>query len=111
MSEKGKGVIAYLLGWLGGLIILYGVKETTRDTRFHAALSIVISLAYIFISVIYGFSPLTIPFFSTLLYILYALGIIFGIVRVVKEQDPELPVVGPIAKNIFGKKIEEEKGE
>ena len=37
----------------------------------------------------------------------YIIGIIMGIVKANKEEDPELPVVGGIAKSIFGKKIEE----
>jgi len=33
--------------------------------------------------------------------------IVMGIVKACKEEDPELPVVGNLAKNIFGKKIDE----
>lgn len=48
-----------------------------------------------------------IPFFSTLLYGLYVVLIIIGIVKSNNEDDPELPVVWQIAKSIFDKKIEE----
>ena len=27
MSEKGKGVLAYIFTWIGGLIVLYGMKD------------------------------------------------------------------------------------
>ena len=35
------------------------------------------------------------------------LNIIFGIVKANKEEDPELPVIGGLAKSIFGKQIGE----
>ena len=47
------------------------------------------------------------PFFKTFIYGLYIVLIIIGIVKANKDEDPELPVVGNIAKSIFGKKIDE----
>lgn len=107
MSEKGKCILAYLFGWLGGLIILFAIKDNSRNTKFHAAQSIVLSVGYFLITIIYGFLPITIPFFSMALNIIYILGIIFGIVKANKEEDPELPLIGGITKSIFGKKIEQ----
>lgn len=108
MNEKGKCILAYLFGWLGGLIVLYAVKDNQRNTKFHAAQSIVLSVIYYAISIIYNFIPFTIPFFSTILSGLYLAGFIWGIVKACKEgEDPELPLIGEITKSIFGKKIEE----
>lgn len=107
MNEKTKAILAYLFGWLGGLIVLFVAKDNTRNTKFHAAQAITLSVAYFAISLIYSFIPVTIPFFSTLLWAVYIIGIIMGIVKANKEEDPELPVIGRIAKSIFGKKIEE----
>ena len=47
------------------------------------------------------------PFFKTFIYGLYIVLIIIGIVKANKDEDPELPVVGSIAKSIFGKQIGE----
>lgn len=107
MSEKAKAIIAYLFGWIGGLIVLIGMKDSERNTKIHAAQSIVISLGYWLLTVAYRFIPVTIPFFTTALWIIYVLAIIMGIVRANNEQDPELPVIGNIAKSIFGKTIDE----
>lgn len=106
MNEKGKVIIAYLFGWLGGLIVLFGMKDNERNTKFHAAQAITLSVGYVLISTIYSNIPITIPFFSTALWIIYILGIIMGISKANKNEDPELPVIGGIAKSIFGKKIE-----
>lgn len=107
MSEKGKCILAYLLGWIGGLIVLFAMKDNTRNTKFHAAQAITLSLGYFIISTIYTLLPITIPFFSTALWIIYIIGIIMGIAKANKDEDPELPVIGGIAKSIFSKKIEE----
>ena len=106
MSEKAKSILSYIFGWIGGLIILFAIKDNERNTRFHAAQAIVLSLGYMLISVIYSNIPVVIPFFSTALWAIYIVGIIMGIVKANKEEDPELPVVGGITKSIFGKKIE-----
>ncbi len=108
MSEKGKCILAYLLGWVGGLIVLYALKDNTRNTKLHAAQAITLSLGYIIINTAYSFIPITIPFFGTALSVVYVVGLIMGIVKANKEEeDPELPVIGNLAKSIFGKKIEE----
>ena len=107
MSEKGKCILAYVLGWLGGLIVLFGMKDNTRNTKFHAAQAITLSVAYFVVTMVYSFIPVTIPFFSTAVWIIYILGIIMGIVKANKDEEPELPVIGGITKSIFGKKIEE----
>jgi len=107
MSEKAKSIVAYVFGWIGGLIVLFGMKDNEKNTKFHAAQAVVLSVGYFLIDLAYGFLPITIPFFSTALWAIYIIGIIMGIVKANKEEDPELPVVGGIAKSIFGKKIEE----
>ena len=91
MSEKGKCILAYVFTWIGGLIVLFGMKDNERNTKIHAAQAIVIGIGYMIIVFAYR----------------YAVLVIIGIVKANKEEDPELPVVGPIAKSIFGKKIEE----
>lgn len=106
MNEKGKAILAYIFGWLGGLIVLFAIKDNERNTKIHAAQSIVIGFGYMIISMIYRFIPITIPFFSTILWGIYAIAIIVGIVNAAKEQEPEIPVIGDVAKSIFGKTIE-----
>lgn len=107
MSEKGKAILAYVFTWIGGLIVLYGMKDNERNTKLHAAQAIVIGIAYMLIVLIYNNLPIYIPFFSRILYGLYAVCVIVGIVKANKEDDPEIPVIGGIAMSIFGKKIDE----
>ena len=107
MSEKGKAILAYVFTWIGGLIVLFGMKDNERNTKIHAAQAIVIGIGYMIIYTIYRIIPIYIPFFSTIIYGLYVVLVIIGIVKANKEEEPELPVVGGIAMSIFGKKIDE----
>lgn len=107
MSEKGKAILAYIFTWIGGLIVLFGIKDNTRNTKVHAAQAIVIGVGYMLIYAIYRIIPVYIPFFSTIVYGLYLVLVIIGIVKANKEEDPELPVIGKVAMSIFGKKIDE----
>ena len=107
MSEKAKAILAYVFGWLGGLIVLFAIKENEKNTRFHAAQSIVLSAGYVILSTVYGYLPFRIPFFTTALWVIYIVGIIMGIDKGNKEEDTELPVIGGVAKSIFGKQIGE----
>ncbi len=106
MSEKAKCVIAYIFGWIGGLIVLFAVKDSERNTRFHAAQAIVISVAYFIISIAYSLIPITIPFFGTALWVVEIVLIVMGIVKANQGGEPELPVIGSLTKSIFGKVID-----
>lgn len=50
--------------------------------------------------------PVYIPFFTRIIYALYIILAIFGIIKACKEENPELPIIGKIAMSIFGKKID-----
>lgn len=105
MTDKTKGVLAYIFSFIGGLIFLLS-KDSSKNVKMHAAQSIVIFLGYLILTIIYNLLPY-IPMLSTAIYVVYIVAIIFGIVKVCKEEDPELPVIGEVAKQIFGKQIGE----
>lgn len=106
MSEKAKCILSYLLGWVGGLVVLFAMKDNEKNTKFHAAQAVTLSAGYFLINLLYGYLPFSIPFFSTALWGIYIVGIIMGIAKANKEEEPELPVIGGVAKSIFGKQIE-----
>ena len=103
--DKGKCVLAYIFSWLGGLIVLYGLKDNERNTKYHAAQAIVLGLGYMILAVIINFLP--VPFLGTILGIVYLVAIVFGIIKVCNGDDPELPIIGQLAQSMFSKKIEE----
>ena len=62
MSEKGKAILAYVFTWIGGLIVLFGMKDSQRNTKIHAAQAIIIGVGYMLIYAIYRIIPVYIPF-------------------------------------------------
>ena len=106
MSEKGKAILAYVFGWIGGLIVLFAMKDNERNTKFHAAQAITLSVGYFLATLVYSWIPITIPFFSTAIWAVYIIGIIMGISKANKDEDPELPGIGGLVKSIFSKQID-----
>lgn len=106
MTDKSKGILCYIFSIIAGLIFLFS-KDSSRNVKMHAAQAITIWALYMIVSIAYSIIPITIPFFSTILYVLYIVAVIMGIVKACKEEDPELPLIGELTKKIFGKKIEE----
>ena len=114
MDRKGKGILAYLLGWLGGLIVLYEFKDNNRKDVFHACQAITLSVSEIVLSIAVGFVGGIIAFatgisfglLSYVVYILYVVLLILGIVKVCNDEpDPKLPVIGDLTEKIFAKQI------
>ena len=116
MDRKGRGLLAYLLGWLGGVIVLFGFKDNDRKTTFHACQAITLSLSQyvvvLAISIISGIMAATIGigigFLSGIINILYIVLLIMGIVKAWNDEpDPKLPVIGDLTEKFFSKKINE----
>ncbi len=105
-NEKTKSVLAYIFGIIGGVIVLV-MKDTEKNTKIHAAQSITIFLAYYIIKFVYNFIPFGIPYFKYILSALYLIAIIVGIVKACNEDEPDIPIIGDIAKSIFKKQIED----
>lgn len=105
-NDKTKSILGYII-FICALIFLLQ-KDSSREVKFHCAQSIVIAIGYIIISFVLGFiAGITgIGFFTLLPWVAYIIFIILGIVKANSGEDPELPVIGNIAKSIFGKQIE-----
>ena len=111
MDRKGKGLLSYLLGWVGGLIVLFGMKDNDRKTAFHACQAITLSLAELVLAFAFGFMGAFVTaagYLSSLVSIAYLVFMIMGIVKAVNDEpDPKLPIIGDLTESIFSKKINE----
>jgi uncharacterized membrane protein len=84
MSDKKlKIVLAYLLGWITGLIMLLVEKED-NEVRKHAAQSLIIFGSIFLISITLGILNFFLPFFFLLDYVIQLLGLILWIYLIVK---------------------------
>ena len=55
MDDKGKGIIAYVFGLIGGLIVLLAFKkDNNKKTTIHACQSITISIAVLAVNIAYN---------------------------------------------------------
>lgn len=114
LDPQLAGLLCYILGLITGLIF-YLIEKTNQTVRFHAAQSIVFSIAWIVIWVVLGIVGLVLGQIS------YALGNVFGIVSLlvwlglfivwivllVKGYSGEkwkLPVLGDIAERMAASK-------
>lgn len=100
MEQKVRGLLAYLFGWIGGLVILVALKDNEKQTKFNACQSIVISAGGCIIGIILSFIPF-IGFIGYLVNILTFALLIFGMVRAYQEEDFEVPVISDLTRSIF----------
>ena len=122
MTDKGRGILAYLLSWVGGLIVLYGMPDSKKKERIHGAQSIIAGLAFMIafiitsiiassmntITYLYGGGYIPILIFRLIFGGLYVAIIIMGLIKVANEADPNLPLLGKLASIMFLRQINKE---
>ena len=100
MEQKIRGLLAYLFGWIGGVIVLFAFKDNDDRTKFNACQSIVISVISMVASFVLGFIPY-VGFVGSIIRVLMTVLLIIGMVKAYKEEDYELPVISDLTRNIF----------
>ena len=123
MDQKIRGLLAYLFGFIGGLVILFAFNDNSKQTKFNAAQSITLSVIYIIIRILIaiivgvitgiaiaakiriGFIASIISLFGWAINIGYITLAIIGMIKAYNEQDYELPLVANLTKKIFKSKL------
>ena len=100
MEQKVRGLLAYLFGWIGGLVILFALKDNNDQTKFNACQAIVISAAGNILTIIFRYIPY-VGFIGSIISILMGVLLIIGMIKAYKEEDYELPVISDLTRNIF----------
>jgi len=97
MEENIEGVLAYILGWVTG-IVFYLLEKDSKFVRFHAMQSIIVFLPLSVIAWILAFIPFIGWIISSLIWIL---SLILWIVLMIKAYQGEMykvPIAGDIAE-------------
>lgn len=113
LAPNVAAMLAYLFGWLGGLIF-YLIEKDNKFVRFAAMQSIILNVAVFALWIVFGFLTTALALVTygmgALLALLYPiLGIGFVVVWVMlmvkayQNQEWELPVIGKIARNFVNK--------
>lgn len=103
IDPKIAGLLAYAFGWISGLV-LYLVEKEHREVRFHAAQSILVSLAVIALYVplmVLGFIPVIglLAFLASILLGIAGFGVwIYLMIQGFNLNHVKLPVVGAMAE-------------
>lgn len=103
LDPNVASLLAYLFGWLSGLI-LYLMETQNREVRFHAAQSILLSIAVIAVYIplfILGFVPVIgfLAWLATLVVGLGALGLwVYMLVQAWNLNHIKLPMIGDMAE-------------
>ena len=105
MEQKIRGLLAYIFGWLGGLIILFAFKDNDSRTKFNACQSIVMSGASSIVSLVFGRIPF-IGFFAWAFTIFIFVLSIIGAIKAYNEEDYELPVISDLTRQIFKSQLD-----
>jgi uncharacterized membrane protein len=93
------GLLAYLLGLVSGLVILL-LEKRHAEVRFHAAQSIVVSVALIVLGIVSGalmFLPVIGLLASTVLWVGSLVLWVYLLVQGYRLNHVELPVLGRFA--------------
>ena len=124
MDQKVRGLLSYLFGWVGGLVVLLGFKDNTKETNFHAAQAITLSVSYIVLtialSIISGiitgilyaivgkhvaFITIIFGLIRTVVGVGYIVLAIMGMIKSYQEKQYEIPVISDLTKIIFKSKL------
>lgn len=100
MEQKIRGLLAYIFGWVGGLIVLFAFKDNDSRTKFNACQAIILGGACSILGVVFGF----IPFVKYIAYLAISVIFVFRIIGAIKayqEEDYELPVVSDLTRELF----------
>jgi uncharacterized membrane protein len=110
IEENVAGLLAYILGWITGLIFF--LIDKRPFVRFHAAQSIALSIAIfvVYFALALGFGLLRmigIGFFALFLYPILGLAVflvwIFLMYKAYQHEKFMLPIIGGIAESMAGK--------
>lgn len=104
MDNKTRGLIAYIFGVIGGIIVL-NMTDSDKNTKIHAAQSISIFICIMALNIISSLLSSYLFGFGYILSYLPSIFMIIGIIKVIKDEDPKIPVINDIAINLFGKQI------
>lgn len=105
MEQKIRGLLAYVFGWIGGLIVLFAFKDNDSRTKFNACQSITMSGISFAAGIVLGFIPFVKVLAGAFSLLIFVLQII-GAIKAYNEEDYELPVISDLTRNLFKSQLD-----
>ncbi|CAM3890529.1 DUF4870 domain-containing protein [Alkalicoccus chagannorensis] len=97
LTQNVAAVLAYVLGFITGLIFLF-LEKDNKFVRYHAMQSIVLSVAFFVLSTVLGFIPLLGWLLAALLTPVALIVWIVCMIKAYQGQWFEFPLAGPFSK-------------
>lgn len=101
-NQNVLGAIAYLFGFISGIILLI-VEKNNKYVRFHAMQSTIVFLGIFVVSFVVEYIPLLNVIVSPLLWIVSLILWILLMVKAFQGETYKLPYVGKIAEDQLAK--------
>ena len=98
---KLKQVLSYVVPLVGGLIVFFITSKDETKTKFHAVQSLVLWLIMAVVGGVCRFIPFLGGLISGLCSIIIFVLAVMAIVKIIKDEEPELPIVGEITKVVL----------
>lgn len=102
MNENVTAVLAYLLGWLSGLIV-YLLEEENEFVRYHAMQSMVVFGGITILGIVFSIVPIL---HGAVIPTLNLIGIVLWVILMIKAAQHErfrLPVISDITDDFLAK--------
>ena len=101
IGENVEGALAYLVGWVSGIVLLLLEKEN-KFVRFHAMQSIAVFVPLTVLSLVVGYIPFIGGFLTWVLSVGTLVLWVFLMVQAVQSKAYKLPYVGEFAEQQVG---------
>lgn len=101
--EKLKRALAYIIPFIGGIVLFFISPKEDEKSRFHAVQSVVIWLVLSILFTIFGIIPLLGWVICKLIELLGLIILLWAIYKIAKDEEPGLPLFGDITNIILEK--------
>lgn len=96
--DKVKQILSYVFPVLGGVIVFFITSKDETKIKFHAVQSIVLWLIAAIVGAVCGFIPFVGGLIGRICGLVFLALAIIAIIKIVKDSEPELPIIGDITK-------------
>lgn len=101
LAPNVAAAVSYVLGFISGIIIYIAEKEN-RFVRFHAMQSILLSVAFLVLSIVAGFIPVIGWIIGIFIPLLSLICWILAIIKAAQGQYYKFPIIGDFAEKQIG---------
>ena len=101
LQENVAGLLCYVAGWVSGLVFFF-IEKDNKFVRFHAMQSIICFGVINAAMIVLGWIPIVGQVFAGILWVLWVVVWIIGMIRAYQGKKVKFPWAGNYAEKIVG---------